>query len=239
MNVLSIGNSFSEDAQRYLHQLAKKDGVHIHAVNLFIGGCSLREHYLNMLGDKALYKLQCNGTNTEINVSIRQALESVEWDVITLQQASHFSAKKESYSPYIEELALYVKKYCPHAKLYIHETWAYEDGSERLKDVAGYSTAREMLADIQNAYAVASKLAQADGIIPCGTAMYKALSRGVKKVHRDTFHASLGLGRYLLALTWYKTLTGKDVSHNDFNGFDEAVSEKEREIAISVVNSIV
>ena len=29
MNVLSIGNSFSQDAQRYLHRIAKADGVTI------------------------------------------------------------------------------------------------------------------------------------------------------------------------------------------------------------------
>ncbi len=239
MNVLSIGNSFSDDAQTYLHQLAKKDGVHMHVVNLYIGGCSLRTHYLNMLGDKEAYLLQCNGISTGINVSIRQALESMDWDVITLQQASHFSAKKETYSPYMEELAAYVRKYCPHTKLYIHETWAYEEGSERLKDIAGYDSAREMLSDIQNAYALAAKSVNADGIIRCGTAMFEALTLGAEKVHRDTFHASLGLGRYLLALTWYKTLTGNDITYNEFNDFDEAVSNEERQIAIKSVNSIV
>lgn len=239
MNVLSIGNSFSQDAHRYLHQLAAKEGVPMHVVNLYIGGCSLRTHYLNMLGDKEAYSLECNGVYTQINVCIRQALESMEWDVVTLQQASHFSFDKETYFPYVEALAAYVRKYCPRAKIYIHETWAYEDGSARLTEIAGYNAADKMLADIQNAYALAAKAVNAYGIIRCGTAMMEALSLGAEKVHRDTFHASLGLGRYLLALTWYKTLTGKDISANAFNDFDEAVGEKEREIAIKAVNSIV
>ena len=55
MKVLSIGNSFSCDAQRYLHRIAKKDGVQLKTVNLFIGGCSLRTHYLNALQDAAAY----------------------------------------------------------------------------------------------------------------------------------------------------------------------------------------
>ncbi len=236
MKILSIGNSFSQDAQRYLYRLAKKDGTELKTVNLYIGGCSLRTHYLNMLDNKAAYDFQFNGESTGIKVSISQVLSSDDWDIITLQQASHFSAKQETYSPYIEELARYVKKYCPNAKIFLHETWAYEEGSEKLKTVAGYNSAYEMLSDVQNAYANAADSIKADGIIPCGTAMFNALSMGIQKIHRDTYHASFGVGRYLLALTWYKALTGKDVSQNRFADFDESVTEEEREIVIKAVN---
>ncbi len=34
MKILSIGNSFSQDAQRYLHALAKVEGVDLKTVNL-------------------------------------------------------------------------------------------------------------------------------------------------------------------------------------------------------------
>lgn len=40
MKVLAIGNSFSNDAMRYLHGIAKADGVDMKTVNLFIGGWS-------------------------------------------------------------------------------------------------------------------------------------------------------------------------------------------------------
>lgn len=70
MKVLSIGNSFSQDAHRYLHSLAKADGVDLKVVNLFIGGCSLRTHYLNMLDDMATYSFEFNGENTGILVCI-------------------------------------------------------------------------------------------------------------------------------------------------------------------------
>ena len=125
MKILSIGNSFSCDAQRYLQRLAKKDGTPCKTVNLFIGGCSLRTHYLNMVQDSASYVLGFNGEETGFKVSISQALASDDWDVITLQQASHFSPKYETYVPYLEKLAEYVRKYCPRAKIYVHQTWAY------------------------------------------------------------------------------------------------------------------
>ena len=235
MKILSIGNSFSQDAQRYLHQIAKKDGFDLATANLYIGGCSLHTHFVNALENRADYELEFNSHNTGVKVSIKQVLTSVEWDVVTLQQASHYSPQQKTYFPYIEEVAKYVKTYCPNAKLFIHETWAYEDGSDRLKYHVAYDSSQEMLRDVKSAYTAAATAIQADGIIPCGTAMANAVSMGMP-VHRDTFHASYGAGRYLLALTWYKTLTGKDISNNDFDAFDEPVSDKEREIVIKAVN---
>ncbi|MGN1128615.1 MAG: DUF4886 domain-containing protein, partial [Candidatus Flemingiibacterium sp.] len=44
LKVLSIGNSFSQDAQRWLHDIAAADGVELLAKNLYIGGCSLERH---------------------------------------------------------------------------------------------------------------------------------------------------------------------------------------------------
>ena len=41
MNILSIGNSFSQDAQQYLHRIAAADSVALNTFNLMIGGCSL------------------------------------------------------------------------------------------------------------------------------------------------------------------------------------------------------
>ena len=70
MKILSIGNSFSEDAQRYLHRLAKHDGVNMKTVNLYIGGCSLRTHYLNMLDDNPDYEFQFNGEKTGLKVKV-------------------------------------------------------------------------------------------------------------------------------------------------------------------------
>ena len=95
-----------------------------------------------------------------------------------------------------------------------------------------------MLADIRKAYHQAARVIDAEGIIPSGEAMLLAVQNGIGKVHRDTFHASLGAGRYLLALVWYKLLTGKDVEGNAFTEVDEPISAQEREIIIKTVNSL-
>lgn len=236
MKILSIGNSFSQDAQRYLHRLALHEGMQMKTVNLYIGGCSLRRHYLNMLDDCVAYDFQFNGESTGLKVSIRQALVSDNWDYITLQQASHESAKPDTYTPYIEALAAYVRKYCPKAKLLIHQTWAYETGSVKLANQERFATDAEMFAAAEDAYNKAFKLISADGLIPAGKAMLTAAQTGIEKIHRDTYHASLGAGRYLLALCWFKYLTGKDITENSFNEFDVPVTEEERKIVINAVN---
>ena len=115
--------------------------------------------------------------------------------------------------------------------------YPYEDGSERLGNLE-YVSAKEMLSAVCDCYSKAAQNINSYGIIPCGEAMMRALDMGIEKIHRDTFHASLGAGRYLLALCWYKTLTKKDISNNTFDDFDEPVTESEREIVIKAVNSI-
>lgn len=236
VKVLSIGNSFSEDAQRYLHRLAKKEGEWFKTANLYIGGCSLRQHYINCLDDRMAYIYEFNGEYTGLLTSIKQALTSDEWDVVTLQQASLESGNFETYSPYIETLVEYVKKYCPKAKIYLHQTWAYEDGSERLIKKAGYATAEDMFSAVRAAYEKAAKLIGADKVIPSGQAIFNATKLGIEKIHRDTFHMSYGAGRYLLALVWFKALTGKDITNNAFDEFDHLVTEEERAIVIKAVN---
>ena len=72
MNVLSIGNSFSQDATRYLHQIARADGVKLTTVNLYIGGCPLSRHYRNMLSEEKVYGLECNGNITVFLYHLRR-----------------------------------------------------------------------------------------------------------------------------------------------------------------------
>ena len=84
--ILAIGNSFSEDATKYLHQTAKAAGVDTKVVNLYIGGCPLERHWKNMETGEAAYQYQKNGVLTERHISIEEALQEEEWDFIITQQ---------------------------------------------------------------------------------------------------------------------------------------------------------
>lgn len=237
MNILAIGNSFSQDASRYLHQIARADGVDLNVANLFIGGCSLYTHFKNMKGDLKAYHLGFNGFGTGFMVSIKEALLSQEWDVITLQQASPLSYQFESFMPYITELADYVREYCPKAKLYIHQTWGYETGSEKLIN-RGYSTYNEMFKDVESAYNKAFETINADGMLRSGSLIKALQEKGIEKVHRDASHLHLGVSRYAVALLWYKTLTGNSIMENTFSDFDVPVSDEEIKIAKNCVENL-
>ncbi|MBQ9974834.1 MAG: DUF4886 domain-containing protein [Oscillospiraceae bacterium] len=234
MNILAIGNSFSSDATRYLHQIAREAGVTLSVASLYIGGCSLERHYRNMLSDSHDYVLVYNGMSTGFHVSIKEALLNREWDVVTVQQQSGRSPKADTYHPYMEQLCAYVRKCQPKAKLVVHQTWAYEQGSEMLLS-AGYADHRDMFADLQRAYAQAAETVHADGIIPSGQLFQNMLAAGFESVQRDTYHASLGAGRYALGLLWYRMLTGNSVLDNAFCDFDEPVSRTEVEIIKGLV----
>lgn len=238
IHILSIGNSFSQDAQRYVHDLARSEGVSIETANLYIGGCPLELHYRNMLGDKKAYSLEINGhISTGFMASIKEALLAKSWDYVTIQQASHFSYQEDSYQPYIVELVKYIRTMCPKAKLLFHQTWGYETGSQRCLE-HGFKTYEEMFAEVKRCYAKAAKETHADGIIPCGEALGYALQKGIAKVHRDTFHASLGVGRLILAMTWYGYLTGNSIDSIRFRDLDEAVTDAEYEIVKAAVKMV-
>ena len=233
MKILSIGNSFSQDAQRYLSRLAAAGGESFKCMNLYIGGCTLATHYNNMAKNNRDYELELNGESTGEKISIKEALESDSWDVVTLQQASRYSVDIDSYFPYIQSLYDYVRERCTGARILLHETWEYEKGFPNLQSI-GYEDPSDMYRDLHLAYTKAGEKLCADGIIPCGTAMHLAINDGLR-AHRDMFHASRGAGRYLLALTWYATLTGKDISENLVCDFDEPVGDDELKIVRSAV----
>ena len=237
MRILAIGNSFSQDATRYVYQVARAQGISFELVNLFIPSCSIEMHYRNMLGNKKDYGLEYNGHITGFNISLEDALLNREWDVITIQQLSTLSYRKVTYYPYIIKLIDYIKKYQPKAKLLLHQTWAYEDGSDRLIQWTGYNTAKAMLAEIQKTYAEVAKSEGFDGIIPSGTLIDMMLDRGVEKIHRDASHITRGLGRYALGLLWFRMLTGKSVADNKFCDLDIPASEEEMAIAKECVDS--
>ena len=222
MKVLCIGNSFSQDAASYLSRAAKEQGIEIYIENLYIGGCSLERHYNNMMSGEKAYELEVCGESTYMNISLSEALEKEKWDVVTVQQASHFSAFYSTYQPFASELVSFIRRKQPDAKIFIHQTWAYEENSQRLSDI-GFTKRKEMFAKIKESYSLAVIDCAVDGLIPSGQVFENLAAKGIK-CHRDTFHASLGAGRYAIALTWIKALTGADININSFKDTAEPLS---------------
>ncbi len=240
MKILSIGNSFSTDSHKWLHKLAQLNGLNIETANLFIGGCSLETHWKNFTENNADYSLEINGNDGNEMISISQALDMAEWDVITFQQASHFSGMQNTYQPYLSDLANEVKKAQPGAEFYFHRTWAYEIDSPH----PGFSdynhNQKEMFDKIVSASQFAAESIGAE-IIPTGSVIQKIretvpdfdYKNGGISLCRDGFHLSFDYGRFAAAAIWIHTLTGKKIKCDAFEDFDTALIEK----IIAIVNS--
>ena len=241
MKLLSIGNSFSQDAQRWLHDVAELNGFELETVNLYIGGCSLETHWENVLHNNAFYDLEQNGISTGRKISIFDALHMENWDVITVQQVSQLSGIPESYEPYLENLAAYVREHCPNAKLYFHQTWAYEIDSDHGGFALYHNAQKEMFERIVDTTTQMAKCIDAE-ILPVGPAVqyiretvpefdYK---NGGLSLCRDGFHLSFEYGRYIAAVTWLRVLSGKPVTVDHFADFDADKTEK----IVAAVNSL-
>ena len=245
MRTLSIGNSFSQDACAYLHDAAASAGVVLETVNLYIGGCSLEYHAENLRENRANYQLEINGRPTGREVSIREALTRMgSFDFITLQQASHFSGKWETYRPFLDELAEACRKEQPGAELMIHETWAYEiDSSHWAFEDYGWDQHR-MYELLQRAYLDAAKAVGA-GMIPTGDIIerfrYEVADfdypHGGESLCRDGFHLSIPTGRFLAALVWLETLAGTDARRVSF--LPEGMTEERRAAVAEAVHRFV
>lgn len=126
MKILSIGNSFSQDAHKWLHDIAGSDNYDLDTVNLFIPGCSLETHSNNLTNNEPTYDMQGNGGEFIKKTTINEALQCDDYDIITLQQVSALSGKIKTYFPYIGNLINFVKKCQPKSIVFLHRIWSYE-----------------------------------------------------------------------------------------------------------------
>ena len=222
IKVLAIGNSFSRDALYYLSGIGAADGVNIKAVNLYIPACSLERHWNNIVEDRPDYIYEENGYTTEKRISVRQALESNDWDYVVTQQSSGKAGQIETYFPYLERITGYVKDNTRSAELLLHQTWAFEkDFREKVFKVYDYDQAN-MFNCLVQAYRTAAERLNLR-LIPCGEIVQEIRAvepfiyeAGGRSLCRDGRHMDYLYGRYLLGAVWYRFLTGNCLSSNSF-----------------------
>lgn len=221
MKILAIGNSFSQDATTYLHQAALAQGIDLEVYNLYIGGCPLEKHCLNLETNTPDYEAQLNGVPTGRMVSIMEALHYCQWDAIITQQASHFSGWIESYEPFMGILADTIRRECPGVRLLLQETWAYEHTSTHTNFLRYRRNQQEMYDRLRLCYYSMAHKYDLE-VIPCGDLIQVARAlpefdtkHGGHTLCRDGFHMNL-YGRYLLALAWLKKLCHVSVQDNAF-----------------------
>lgn len=222
MKILAIGNSFTQDATHYLSQIAATDGLDLKVVNIHIGGCTLKRHWENIENNLKNYYLEIDGKEREGYVSVDEALKMKEWDYIVTQQASNDSGILETYHPYLENIVNYLRGEKPNAKIMLQKTWAYESDSLHEAFVRYNFDQQEMYEKLSSAYASVSEENDLP-LIPCGDIIQELRKKkpfdyghGGMSICRDGFHMNVIYGRYLLAATWYKFITGRSICTNTY-----------------------
>lgn len=130
--LLTIGNSFAESLSSYLEKVSESvPGCKLTFGKANHGGCELRRHWSYVEKEEASpnVKLYRNKTMT-----LKDILESCDWDFVSIQQASHESWIPETYQPYAKNLRDYVAKYAPSAEIIMQQTWSYRSDDPRLTD---------------------------------------------------------------------------------------------------------
>ena len=233
LRILAIGNSFSWNAvEQNLSAIALADGKCAIIGNMYIGGCSLERHWNNAQTDNTDYSYrkinQYDVKTTKKGFTLAQALADEPWDIVTFQQASHYSGFPETYEPFLTELIAYVQARVPGAKLYWHQTWAYARTSKH-KAFPNYGSDQDKMYGM--IMEVSAKACKEHGltVIPCGTAIQNLRGAFVgDNVTKDGFHLN-PLGCYAAACTWYQILFGESVVGNAFR--PQYITEEEVEAA--------
>jgi len=175
VRLLTVGNSFSQNATRYLESLAKASGHTLVHRPLSVGGASMQLHW-----DKAqLHEREPQNPSGLYSTKkgLKQELASDAWDFVTIQQASFRSHDVAGYRPYAKQLHDYIKKGSPKAEVLIHQTWAYRADDPRFtkpSSTAGEPATRQAMHDaLTRAYdTIASELGTR--VIPVGDAFHLA-----------------------------------------------------------------
>jgi len=232
VRILAIGNSFSVDAiENNLHELAAANG-HVAIVgNMYIGGCTLQQHFNNSEKNARFYsyrKVNADGSRDTLEkCSLDKALRDEAWDYVSFQQASPLSGLYETYEPYLTSLIEYVSKRVPEDAVFLfHQTWAYAVGSTH-RNFPTYDCNQQKMYDC--IVEASSRAANSHNllIVPCGTTQQNVRLTGIgDNVNRDECHLN-ATGRYAAACTWYETIFGEDVRENVY--FPSSVNEFARD----------
>ena len=205
-------------------KIAEAGGFELTTVNLFIGGCSLERHCSNIgMNDEEHSYAKSVNTVPDGRISLDAALAEDKYDIVSIQQASHYSGLWETYVPYLEQLVSHVRKFQPTAKIAVHQTWAYEVDSTHSCFVNYEKNRFLMHAMLNECYERAAKIIGADYFVRCGDLIATLRDswrfdpeKFGSRLTRDGFHMSYDYGRYAIGLLWCATLGMQNVEENSF-----------------------
>lgn len=175
VRLLTVGNSFSANATKYLGELTKAGGHVLVHHQASIGGGTMAQHWEKQ--EKHARDPQDPAGRYPTKKSLVEELQAERWDFITMQQASIRSHDAATYRPYARQLFDLIQQHAPDAEVVLHETWAYR------RDDPRFAVATPKPGEPGTQQAMYEGLAQAYGTI--------AAELGVRIIPvGDAFHAA-------------------------------------------------
>jgi hypothetical protein len=246
--VLTIGNSFADDSVRWLPAMAKAGGKQLVLFRANLNVHSLRQHvaYLATFEANPLnpsgspYKVPATADGIQKKISLREALQSDAWDVVTIQQLSQESPQYETFQPHAGKLIAYIEKHAPQARILIQETWAYSSDCPRYQDpkTPHLKDPETMYQNLKAAYGQLSAESGL-GMIRVGDAFHSVMTspdpirlHGITKKGKGDIHANTN-GQFLGAAMFYEAVFNDSVLNNPFvpSGMTPEVAQRLREVA--------
>ncbi len=250
LNILFIGHSFSYYFTNELYGMLTEAGIKARVCNLYYSGCHLEQHHDWLINDQANYQefvtIDDNGRTSikdeDQPISMREAIASQNWDVISLQPGIDFYERTSAVmldetATARRDLLNFLKQKFPQADLYWHQFWAFQIGMQ----MGDYVVTTEM--DQDNYYkevlAFAKATCEEYGLERVNTGYAWQLVRkggydnlcarmAIKNGEGDYYHdGDIGGGQYLNACVWFEYLSGQSCIGNTFRPDDCTYGEGE------------
>jgi hypothetical protein len=176
VRLLTIGNSFADNALKFLPGIVGATENKLIYARANLGGCTLQRHWDHVEKYEADQQDKAGSPYGNGQASLQKRLQQEPWDVVTIQQVSWQSHDPTTFRPYAGKLHAYIRRHAPQSKILLHQIWAYRvddprftpqnEGKEPHTQAVMYQQVRDAYHTIANELNV--------GILPSGDAMYLA-----------------------------------------------------------------
>ena len=211
LNVLFIGNSYSECTCAYLYDFFKALGVEkFNLASLKISGASIKMHWDNAQSGAGAYRFfhyTTPGDRTVEDYVLADGIATDAWDRVILSGSAVGPAIPDSYDN-LRPLVDYVKQRVTpgRTKFVFNMTWPWEKGCAKFEGRFQNDPAEMYRCIIDCAKTQVLTLPEFTGVLPTGTAVYNAVLSGkAPSLYRDGGHLNAN-GCYLASLAAAYTL---------------------------------
>lgn len=210
IRVLCIGNSYTNDALKYVCRLLTAAGIDASSYSIYSlpRTAASVEHWCKVAESGEVVQLNYKGgEKMPVEEGSLASVVAQDWDVITLQQASKDAVDYSTFNPWLQQLIDFLLLHCtnPQVTLAWQTAWSY---NKVYGKISSYERWRQMSSAVIQMIIVDG----IDVLIPTGTAIQNArtteLSTDDSELTHDGVHLDRGVGCYVASCTWVEAICG-------------------------------